>query len=63
MYTTMQPCFGSAKEIVQARIAKSYLHPWVTTDVDPVMDKAKKAEYEKIFAKLNVERISPSKIP
>src|SRR5215218_8165176 len=58
MYSTMQPCFGCAKEIVQARIGKvSYLHPWVPTDVDPVMDKAKKAEYEKIIAKLHVERI------
>lgn len=28
MYTTMQPCFGCAKEIVQAKIAKViYLHP------------------------------------
>ena len=58
MYTTMQPCFGCAKELVQAKIAKvSYLHPWVPTDVDPAMDKAKKAEYEKILAKLDVEHL------
>jgi dCMP deaminase len=64
MYSTMQPCFGCAKEIVQARIDKvSYLHPWVPTDVDPVMDKAKKAEYEKIFAKLHVERIESFEDP
>jgi dCMP deaminase len=56
MYTTMQPCFGCAKELVQAKIGKvSYIHPWVPTDIDPVMDVAKKAEYEKILAKLNIE--------
>lgn len=64
MYTTMQPCFGCAKEIVQAKIGKvSYLHPWVPTDIDPVMDKAKKAEYEKILAKLDVERIESFEDP
>lgn len=58
MYTTMQPCFGCAKELVQAKISKvSYLHPWIPTDVDPAMDRAKKAEYEKILAKLDVEHL------
>ncbi len=59
MYTTMQPCFGCAKELVQAKISKvSYVHSWVPTDADPVMDTAKKAEYEKILAKLNVEHLT-----
>lgn len=43
----MQPCFGCAKEIAQAKITEVvYLHPWVPTDVDPKMDLVKKAEYE-----------------
>jgi dCMP deaminase len=64
MYTTMQPCFGCAKELVQAKIGKVlYVHPWVPTDVDPVMDVAKKAEYEKILAKLNIEHLSSFEDP
>jgi len=64
MYVTMQPCFGCAKELVQAKISKvSYLHPWVPTDVDPVMDKAKKAEYEKILAKFNIEHLDSFQDP
>ncbi len=64
MYTTMQPCFGCAKELLQARISQvSYLHPWSPTDADPEMDKAKKGEYEKILAKLNVEHLKSFKDP
>ncbi|SFU29061.1 dCMP deaminase [Polaromonas sp. YR568] len=58
LYTTMQPCFGCAKEILQAKIEKVfYLHPWVPTDVDPVMDAAMKAEYAKIIGKLKVKKL------
>jgi dCMP deaminase len=64
LYSTMQPCFGCAKELVQAKIGKvSYLHPWVPTDSDPAMDKQKKAEYDKLLAKLNVQRLSALKDP
>jgi dCMP deaminase len=59
MYTTMQPCFGCAKELVQARITKVfYLHPWVPGDPDdPVMDAAMKAEYAKIIAKTDMRQV------
>lgn len=59
MYTTMQPCFGCAKELVQARIAKVfYVHKWVPGDADdPVMDAAMKAEYAKIIAKTDMKQI------
>jgi dCMP deaminase len=64
MYTSMQPCFGCAKELLQARITKvSYIHAWVPTDIDPKMDKAKKAEYEKLLAKLHVEHLKSFKDP
>jgi dCMP deaminase len=33
MYSTMQPCFGCTKEIIQAKIrAVYYVHPWVYPD-------------------------------
>lgn len=58
LYTTMQPCFGCAKEIAQAKISEVvFLHPWVPTDVDPDMDRYKKAEYEKIIARLKVRQL------
>lgn len=58
LYTTMQPCFGCAKEIAQAKIARVvYLHPWVPSNTDPAMDTAMKAEYQKILAKVSVKRL------
>ena len=59
LYTTMQPCFGCAKEIAQAKICEVvYLHPWVPTDVDPEMDRDKKAEYEKLMARIKVRQMA-----
>jgi dCMP deaminase len=61
MYTTMQPCFGCAKEIVQARIAKVfYLHAWVPKSDDPEMDIAMKEEYAKITAETHMKQIKYS---
>lgn len=58
LYTTMQPCFGCAKEMLQARIARVvYLHPWIPTDPDPVMDAAKKQEYDRLLSHLQVDRL------
>ncbi len=55
MYTTMQPCFGCTKEILQAKLTKViYLHPWVPTNVDPIMDSAMKEEYAKITSALEM---------
>lgn len=48
MYTTMQPCFGCAKELLQARISKvSYVHPWAPTDVDPEWTRQRRASTRK----------------
>jgi dCMP deaminase len=58
MYTSMQPCFGCAKELLQAKIhTVVYLHPWIPSDPDPVMDKLKKAEYEKITAQMTMKKL------
>lgn len=44
MYTTVQPCFGCAKEMLQAKIERVfYLHPWEYPD--PEM----KGQYERIL--------------
>jgi dCMP deaminase len=43
MYTTMRPCFGCTKELLQAKITSVYyLHDWSHPDGD------KQAEYERI---------------
>ncbi len=58
LYTTMQPCFGCAKELAQAHVKNIvYLHPWVPTDVDPSMDQLKKAEYVKITARMTIKKL------
>ncbi|PLX98527.1 MAG: CMP deaminase [Desulfuromonas sp.] len=58
LYTTMQPCFGCAKELAQAHVKSVvYLHPWVPSDADPVMDQHKKREYDKILSNISVTRI------
>ncbi len=47
LYTTMQPCFGCAKEMIQARIKKViYLHAWTYPNKDV------QAEYEKILSRI-----------
>lgn len=59
IYTTMQPCFGCAKELAQAKIIKVvYLHPWMPSDADPVMNSKKKAEYKKITAKISIKKLN-----
>ncbi len=33
LYTTMQPCFGCIKEMLQARVKRVlYLHPWIPSE-------------------------------
>lgn len=59
LYTTMQPCFGCAKELAQVKIQQViYLHPWTPSDTDPDMDANKKAEYDKIMAKINIKKLN-----
>ena len=58
LYTTMQPCFGCAKEIAQAKIGRVvYLHPWIPSNEDAQMDQLMKAEYDKILAKIPVKQL------
>lgn len=43
MYSTMRPCFGCTKELLQAKVqAVHYLHDWIYPDA------SKHAEYERI---------------
>jgi dCMP deaminase len=57
LYTTMQPCFGCAKELLQAHVKQIvYLHEWTPSDVDPEMDSQKKAEYQKVTARLDTRQ-------
>lgn len=59
LYTTMQPCFGCAKEIAQAKIRKVvYLHPWIPTNADPDLETLMKAEYDKILSKIDIHRLA-----
>src|SRR5262245_47746526 len=48
VYTTMRPCFGCTKEMLQARIVEAYfLHDWSHPDPDP----EKHAQYALIQAR------------
>jgi dCMP deaminase len=59
IYSTMQPCFGCGKELLQAKVKRIvFLHPWTPSDVDPEMDSQKKAEYEKLLAGLATKKLS-----
>ena len=51
MYTTMRPCFGCAKEMLQAQIKSVYyLHEWNPNVKDDVLKTAAQtAEYEKLM--------------
>ena len=56
LYTTMRPCFGCTKELLQAKIRKVlYLHDWTS------LDAKKKAEYERLQARFP-DGIHPLKI-
>jgi dCMP deaminase len=57
LYTTMQPCFGCAKELLQAHVKRVfYLYPWTPSDIDPEMDGQKKTEYEKLLTRLDTKQ-------
>lgn len=46
VYTTMRPCFGCTKEMLQAHVsAVYYLHDWIYPDA------TKRAEYERLQAR------------
>jgi dCMP deaminase len=59
IYSTMQPCFGCGKELLQAKIKRIvYLHPWTPSDADPQMDSSKKAEHDKLLGRLDTKQLS-----
>jgi dCMP deaminase len=48
VYSTMRPCFGCTKEMLQARVeAVFYLHDWTHPDAE------KRAEYERLQARFH----------
>jgi len=58
LYTTMQPCFGCAKEMLQAKIQRVlYVHPWTPSDPDSEMAQLKIAEYDKIVTRLGAKQL------
>ena len=59
IYSTMQPCFCCGKELLQAKVKRIvYLHPWTPSDADPQMDSNKKAEHDKLLARLDTKQLS-----
>lgn len=59
MYTTMQPCFGCLKELVQANLKKVfYLHSWIPSHPDPELDQKVRDEYAKLEARLHLKRLN-----
>jgi dCMP deaminase len=59
IYSTMEPCYGCLKELLQARVKRIvYLHPWQPSDADPQMDSEKKAEHDKILACFTSEQLA-----
>ena len=64
LYTTMQPCFGCAKEIAQAKIEKViYLHPWVPKHENPDLEKLMGEEYSKIMQIFKSHQLKTYKDP
>lgn len=56
MYTTMRPCFGCAKEMLQAQVRSVYyLHEWTPSAKEDVLKTAAQtAEYEKLMIRFPV---------
>lgn len=65
LYTTMQPCYGCAKELLQAHIIRVvYIHPWVPKDdANAEMDAKMKKEYTKILGKLHLTHLDSFEDP
>jgi len=53
VYTTMRPCFGCAKELLQANVRTIYyLHEWVPSPHDdPVKAEKQRAQYDKLMTR------------
>ncbi|MFW5845928.1 MAG: deoxycytidylate deaminase [Planctomycetota bacterium] len=49
-YSTLQPCFGCAKEMLQAGVQRVlYGQPWLPNDPDTTMQALKREQYERIL--------------
>jgi len=53
VYTTMRPCFGCAKELLQANVRTIYyLHEWTPSPHDdPVKAEKQRAQYDKLMTR------------
>jgi dCMP deaminase len=53
MYTTLRPCFGCAKEMLQANVHSIYfLHDWnPSAHDDPVKTEQQKAQYDRLMTR------------
>jgi len=53
MYTTLRPCFGCAKEMLQANVHSIYfLHDWnPSAQDDPVKTEQQKAQYDRLMTR------------
>lgn len=62
LYTTMQPCFGCAKELIQAKVVRVvYDELWTPPDDDPQMAEQKRIEHARLLAELSPMRwVEPS---
>lgn len=51
VYTTMRPCFGCAKEMLQVQVKRVvYLHEWSpVADENPLTNEKKQSEYKMLF--------------
>ena len=64
LYTTMQPCFGCAKEIAQAKIERvTYLHPWEPKHEMPDLETLMVEEYSKIMRIFKSHQLKTYKDP
>jgi dCMP deaminase len=54
VYTTMRPCFGCGKELLQAKVKRVvYRDLWTPPDPDPEMARQKLEEYTRLLAEFD----------
>lgn len=64
IYTTMKPCFGCAKELLQAKVeCVVYLHDWSPPDSGDGLFEEKKAEYRRLLTRFPRMRQVPMEDP
>jgi dCMP deaminase len=54
LYTTHRPCFGCAKELLQAKVTRIiYRKPWLPSDDNHELKQQKRAEYRKLLSQFD----------